>query len=225
MTKVYVPLYAGLFSALGLLLADYRYDYVQSVRGELNSLGGRELLASFGHLVSKLEQDVSLEGLDRKSLATEKCLDLRYESQSSELTLNLPEKIADDQVITTLTELFHAEHERLYGYRRKGDAIAVVNFRLKAFAKAGSMSFAGLGHRFVRNADSTRGIETSRNAYFGVFGERSARVMNRAGLLRRPCAGPMIVEELDTTIVIPPGWRASLDELGNVVLETDQADS
>lgn len=42
--------------------------------------------------------------------------------------------------------------------------------------------------------------------------------MSRSGLLGEEVAGPLIVEEFDTTVVVPPRWAATLDQLGNIVL-------
>jgi N-methylhydantoinase A len=77
-----------------------------------------------------------------------------------------------------------------------------------------------LAASFERAAQSaSRAPATVRPAYFGPqAGEMAARVMTRAGLLDGPLVGPAIIEEFDTTIVIPPNWKAELDRFANVVL-------
>ncbi len=62
-----------------------------------------------------------------------------------------------------------------------------------------------------------------RSVYFGrELGELPTRIMESAALLNQSCAGPAIIEEFDTTVVIPPGWRATLDEqLGSILLRVE----
>jgi N-methylhydantoinase A len=72
---------------------------------------------------------------------------------------------------------------------------------------------------FRRSARPSR-EERRRSAYFGPrHGARETRILARADLLHGPLEGPLIVEEFDTTVVVPPGWRAALDEFASIVLE------
>ncbi len=92
--------------------------------------------------------------------------------------------------------------------------------RVRAIAPARSVAVRDLAASFERAAKTApRASAQVRQAYFGPqAGEMAARVVTRASLLEGPLAGPAIIEEFDTTIVIPPGWRAELDRFANVVL-------
>jgi N-methylhydantoinase A len=220
-TKVYIPLFPGLFSALGLLLADLRYDYVQSIPGLLDALNARELLEKYDALASHVHDEVSREHIDPQSVRLERFLDLRYQRQTSELTVPVPDGIPASILPAALAERFHAEHERTYGYRRSNESIAVVNLRLKALAPAHSVTFAELGESFLKAADTAGADETWRNAFFGAkTGELRTRILPRSSLLRGARGGPLVLEEFDTTVVVPPGWNASIDKYGNIVLES-----
>jgi len=218
--RVYVPLFPGLFSALGLLLADLRYDYVQSVPGRLDTVDPASLLREFEALVARVQEEVFREDLSPAEVQLERLIDLRYARQSSELTLKIPESLAAAELLQVLAKSFHDEHERTYGYRRENDPVALVSVRLKATAPARSVGFRELGESFARTAGETGRPEIARRAYFGPqMGERETRILRRSDLLGKSLPGPLIVEEFDTTVVVPPGWQAEVDGYGNIVLQ------
>ncbi len=221
MPRVYIPLFPGLFSALGLLLADIRYDYVQSVPQELDAINPAALLKEFDALVSHANQDSQDEQDEQDgqgSITYERLIDLRYKRQSSELTLPVPAQVEAADIRQVLAESFHAAHEQTYGYRREDDTIAIVSVRLKATVRTQSLSFSELGVSFSQSAEKTAQPD-SRRAYFGPQqGELDTRILSRGDLVEHAVAGPLIVEEFDTTIVVPPQWQASVDAYGNIVL-------
>src|SRR5204863_531558 len=99
--------------------------------------------------------------------------------------------------------------------------VVLINLRLKATAKGAAATFQQLGAAFAEHAAKEAPVESSREAYFGPqTGRVHTRVIQRASLLRDKCQGPAIIEEFDSTIVVPPRWSASLDRLGNVVMES-----
>lgn len=231
MKRVYVPLHPGLFSALGLLLADVRYDHVQSMPGPLARLDLGELQGKCDALIASVQEALRREDLDPAALRVERFLDLRYRGQSSELTLALPEgsllsaaarePLAGAPGAASLGERFHAEHERSFGYRSPNEPIMVVNLRLKSLVPSHSISFAEVAQAFRLAARAAPAAATSRRrAYFGPDdGELESRILSRADLLGGPLPGPLIIEEFDTTVVVPPGWRASLDDYASIVLQ------
>src|SRR5207245_11504011 len=132
MKEVCVPLYPGLFSALGLMMADLRYDYVQSRPGRLDSINLAELFKRYELIEKQVRHEISKENLDARSLMLQRLLDLRYQRQMSEITIRIPEALPPAQFLPTLAALFHEEQERSYGYRRQNEPIVEVNLRLQA---------------------------------------------------------------------------------------------
>ena len=216
MSRVYIPLFPGVFSALGLLVADLRSDYVQSVPQDLDGVDPAALLQEFDTLADRAAQEVRHEP---PGLTYERLLDLRYKRQSSELTLPLPAQVEAADIRQVLAESFHAAHEQTYGYRREDDTIAIVSVRLKATIRTQSLSFSELGGSFSQAAEKTA-QPGSRRAYFGrQQGELNTRILSRSDLVEHAVAGPLIVEEFDATVVVPPRWQASVDAYGNIVLQ------
>ena len=217
--RVYVPLYPGLFSSLGLLFADLRYDAVKTILSRLDLLDGAVLRRHCEELVDDLRARMTREA-GAAELRFERSVELRYLRQDSELSFTIPDDLADAELCGWLARAFHPAHERDFGYRRESDPILAVSVRVRAIAPARSVAVRDLAASFERTAkDLAKAPARMRQAYFGPqVGEKTARVVTRASLLESALTGPAIIEEFDTTVVIPPGWRAELDQFANIVL-------
>jgi 5-oxoprolinase (ATP-hydrolysing)/N-methylhydantoinase A len=191
-----VPPVAGLFSAVGLLSAreerhDVRFCRVDARRPDLALLG-------------RLDAEMRVDAPESLRIA-----DVRYRGQSWSVPVDFPGEIDDDGA-AALVERFEAEHERLYGTRLEpGSPIDIRALRL-----------VSLGPERSPIALRARPAATSgaRHADFGD-GPVPADVKRRDDL-SESTAGPLLVDEYDTTIVVPPGWAARLDEAtGALVLD------
>ena len=119
----------------------------------------------------------------------------------------------------TSLHAFHAEHERNYGYRREHEPVCIANLRLKAIAATANLDIRTLAADFGATREQRAALPRStRPAFFGPgLGMQDAQIMNR-DMLRGSVDGPAVFDEFDTTVVVPPGWRAVLDGFGNIVL-------
>jgi N-methylhydantoinase A len=213
-SRVQIPLFPGLFSALGLLLADYRHDYLRSMATLLGKVDPQNVLRQYEELEATAREELLQEGVSAEAIRFERQIDLKYGYQVAELTLPFPVGTNPTDLRTKLTQLFTDAHKQAFGYDRD-DAIELVNLRLRAFASAGRVQFADLvAHVSLPPSEQ----QESRHAYFGpTQGSLETQVLRRADITgeRR---GPVIVEEPDTTVVVPPGWSARRDEQGNLLL-------
>lgn len=221
---VYVPLMPGLFCALGLLLANMRHDLVRSCPGRLAELQSGTVAALFEKLEQELLAEIADKAMKASDWQLQRLVDLRYEGQSSEMAMALPEDVVFTDFSdfgARMTEAFHAEHERSYGYRREHEPVCMANARIRAVAVATDLQLTSLAANFhaARSLDRAgAGGELRRDVNFGASaGLQSAQVLTREGL-REPVQGPVVFDEFDTTIVVPPNWQAELDALGNIVL-------
>jgi N-methylhydantoinase A len=215
-TKVVVPPYSGVFSALGLLLADFRQDYVRSIAQPLLEVSADTVLETFAELERTAAADAEAQGVPADSVRLERRVDLKYDYQIAEMTLPFPEDLRGDELAAVLTRAFSEEHEREFRYA-SNDPIDLINLRLRATAPASDLRFADLG-RQGRAVGGSRAAR-SREAYFGPeVGSLTSPVVVR-GDLTTPTEGPLIIEEPDTTVVVPRGWTAALDDgTGSVVI-------
>jgi N-methylhydantoinase A len=214
--QVYVPLYPGLFSALGLLLADFRHDYVRSVALALEAIDPETILRRYAELEELARTELIQEGIPATAVRCERQVDLKYGYQISELTLPFPADGDSADLRTLLAQLFTEAHQQAFGYSRD-DQIEVVSLRLRATAKATHLQFAELA-RHGSTPERATSAASVRQAYFGPrHGLQTAPIRQRDDISAAE-PGPLIVEEPDTTVVVPPGWTIQRDATGNLVL-------
>ena len=223
MTRVQIPLYPGLFSALGLLLADYRHDYIRSVALALAQVAPQAVLRHYQELETQARAELVQEGIAADQVRFERQVDLKYGYQVAELTLPFPE-VSEDDMQDRLAHLFTEAHRQAFGYDR-ADTIELVSVRLRALASSGHLRFTDLtgadGHGSGSDAASPSSGTASRTAYFGPqAGECEAAVYQRTDI-KQVQSGPLIVEEPDTTVVVPPDWTVRHDVSGNLLLRRE----
>lgn len=214
-TKVVIPQAPGVFSALGLLLADYRHEFKASVLRSATELSDGELEEIYASLEAKALETLSREGVSKDDVVMVRYADLRYVKQSYELSVEAPRPIPKGGV-AKLREAFDRRHEEIYGYSMS-DEVMVVKVRVTAVGKVRKPSL-----RVVKEAmgDGGNALVGTREAFFGRTGWVEAKVFRRAALPPGSViAGPAMIEEYDSVTVVPPGWACRVDGLGNLLLE------
>ena len=177
-----------------------------------------EIDAILGELEGEARARLAEDGFAEDRIAIERHAALHYQGQSFELEVPVSGGAIDRAVLTALDEAYGVEHERTYGHRAGAEepvelvTLKVVGRGVPAVPRAA----------LAANAELPEGVaiaEPLRPAYFGpVHGWHDTDVLNRADLAE-PRKGPCIVEEYDSTCVVPPGAIASLDGFGNIVID------
>ncbi|MBI4183897.1 MAG: hydantoinase/oxoprolinase family protein [Proteobacteria bacterium] len=215
--RVVVPPVAGLFSALGLLFADVEHTMIRAFYHELRKTGPEDFNAVLKPLFKQLDGYLRAEGFTgagRRELRA--YADVKYVSQGSSLTIPLARFPVDAKGLALLAEGFGDEHERTYGYRSDDEPLQIV--ALRAIGR-GVARTSRVPERVAREGERVSALG-ERRAYFGQGqGWRKTPLMPRRALAGGRRNGPLIVEEYDTTTVVPPGWRASLDSWNNIVID------
>lgn len=218
MGRVLVPVAAGVFSALGLLYSDIELTLSRAFLGTVGETAPEDM----DRVYEELEGEILAHlGYDRDAVNLRRNADLRYVGQAYELTVPVPDGPLTDDNVAGLSEVFEAEHERTYGHRFPGEkAVQTISLRLTG-------SVVPEGRRTVDTEAMLRlaaeATEDRRLAYFGpTVGELETPVLStRAALGATPREGPMVIEEYEATVVVPPGARASLDDWANIVIDID----
>jgi len=214
--RVVIPVFPGLFSALGLLLADYRHDYIHSIVTPLTALKPHSVLAQYEEMQQGARETMRQEGIPAAAIRFERYVDLKYGYQLQELSIPFPDGSAAHALLDALTERFRAAHEQAFGYNTE-DPIELVSIRLRALATVGNLRFADLAVTSTRASDAAARSEP-RQAFFGPRHGLLPTPVFRRSDMTQPHSGPLIVEEPDTTVVVPPGWSISQDAYGSLVL-------
>jgi N-methylhydantoinase A len=215
--KVIVPEAPGLFSALGLLWADLRSDFVATARRNVD----RENAPSLQTQLDRLEAEAAA-WLEREAVPTARrrilrSADMRYPLQNYEINVPLPGGKLNTGWVKRARDAFHAAHERLYSYCDRDEAVQLVNLRVSAIGVSGRAKARILGKG---TASAKRAQKAERPVHFQETG-RVVRVpiYERDLLLAgNRIDGPAIVEQADSTIVIPPSFRAVVDAHGRLVM-------
>jgi N-methylhydantoinase A len=206
--RVLVPAVPGVLSALGMLVAAPTHDYTLTVLQRIlpDEAVDDWVEEAFLPLVRQAQAGMAAEGFTHYTL--QRSLDMRYAGQSHELAV--PYKLGAGAA------RFHAAHEQRYGFRQPEAAVEVVTLRLQAMASAEQPR---LPQEQLVGADPQAALAGHRAAWFGGGAARTAIYMRDRLRAGNQFSGPAIVVQYDTTTVVPPGWRASVDSGLNLILE------
>ena len=214
---VIVPPLPGHYSAFGMLVTDLRHDYVRTCYGRLDEVPPATLAAMIDEMTAEGRALLASEGLADDAIASESFLDLRYAGQ--EFTLRVP--VAGDEVTTAglaaVRARFDEMHEARYGHVAKDEVVEVVNARLVA-----------TGKRDVPDLDSppaASAAATPAGTRQVGFAGPGGCVLREAAVWRREelapgarIAGPAIVEEYASTVVVGEGDVATVGDLGEIIV-------
>jgi N-methylhydantoinase A len=211
MQTVLVPAVAGLFSAVGLLFARPEFHEVRTCHLDVDAVDPAVVEALFAEMEAKLAH--VLEG--RSEVEWARTADLRYGGQSWEVEVGFPGGTIDTAVLAALRARFEDEHERLYGVKdQAGSPVEIRALRLVALGEAPTTSSFQLD-----GASASGSAGSSRRIHMGGK-DVNTPVRQRSSFGDAPEPGPLLVDEYDTTVVVPPGWSARRDAAtGTLVLE------
>lgn len=213
--EVIVPPLPGVASAMGLLVSDLKRDYVRSRFADLEKIAAREIHALFETMEAEARDELAGEGIAREKISCERSLDLRYGVQKYELTVPVGGGVLRESDRAAWRRRFEELHEQHYGTRASDQQVEIVNYRLTAKVtlpkpRVPELAFAG--------EDPAAALKGRRRAYFDGWTDCPVYAYERLGCGNR-LAGPAIIEQVDSTIVIQPGNRARVDRYGNVIIE------
>ncbi len=208
-SKVIIPPHPGLFSSLGLLMTDFRYTFVKGFI-KLLTPGDEEFFEKiFSDMELEALEHISRKGLETGDVIILRSLDMRYHGQGYELEVRVGRPFKVGEAVSSFENL----HEAVYGFRHGGEEVEVTAARLNVIITRVKPGLKG-----SKPPDGFGGIAERRTYLGGEWLDTSVyfRDSLTAGFSSE---GPAIVEEYDSTTVVPPGWRIRVLENGCMVLE------
>ncbi|MBI4278685.1 MAG: hydantoinase/oxoprolinase family protein [Armatimonadetes bacterium] len=207
--RILVPAFSSAFSAYGCLASDVRYDRLQTFRLRLNAdlEPMEERLAA---LAEDVAREVQRDGFDPARAVLLRSLDLRYVGQNDEIEVRLSDGRLDAGEIR---RRFQERHQALYAYTT-GEAVECINLRVAVVVPAEVPPLP----RLEREGAEPSG---TRRAYFPDAGWTAAAIYERTALgggVR--IAGPAVIEDEWSTVVVSPGQSLESDGHGNLWIET-----
>ena len=217
--RVVIPPHPGLFSALGLLVADLERTYRQTNIAPLTDAAIPAIVAGFDRLRVEAEAEFAGYGHPAERLEIATHLEMRYRGQGFELLVPVDlARLARDGA-PYLTAAFHAAHQARYGARPPVAAIEVVTYRLVARVPTDR---AILDHLRVDDEYQTEQSEGEEATMTFRGQQRPCRYLWRANLPRGYTSlGLTIVEEPTATTLVPPGWGLTVGKAGALILDQE----
>ena len=209
--KVLVPKAGGVFSALGLLYSNLE----ASETAPLLSLLAEVPLQAAEQLFLQMQKKITKTiGGDAEKITFKRFADLRFQGQAYELNIPFQNSFLNEEELKRLASSFEEKHLTRYGHAFSGEfPIELVNLRLMGIKST-------LMPELTHAAKESKCEVCSRKVYFGPnIGLVKSRVVSRDGLEHNAIEGPLIIEDYEGTVVVPPDCKAYLDDIGNIIIE------
>ena len=215
-TTVVVPPHPGIASAYGLLLAEFKNDYARTSLQQPPDYDLRGMAEIFDGLEREGQQWLETEGVASSGRMLSWSADLRYEHQGSELTIPYEGTRIDQPGLEGMIEEFHRRHSQLYGFSLD-QSVEIVTLRVTASGQLGDVAMPTLP---AGGGDAADAVVDERRVYFEETQDFVPCPIYRRERLSPgdSIGGPAILEGMDSTVVINPGWESRIDQYGNCIM-------
>jgi len=220
--RTLVPPSPGNVSAFGLLTVDVRNDYVQTVVSRHADLDLARVNAVYGELEQQAREALDAEGFGRDQQRMQRSADLRYVGQAFEVRVPVADGALDAAATDDVAQAFHAAHRQLYGYDFADDrrqAVEWVNLRVSGI---GPIRRPDMVELEPGDRGTDRAVTGSRRVFFDDWADTPTyeRLRLASGDV---VPGPAIIEEFGSTVPVHPGFLATVDSYGNLLLTREPA--
>jgi N-methylhydantoinase A len=214
--RILVPRDPGTFSAFGMLVTDVHQTRSFTRITRLDAANPSELEKTFAEMEEAALAELLREQFPRERLTTLRSAGMRYRGQSYEVSVPVS-GLQSDADIAVLAKRFHEAHRRRYGHMAASEAVEIVNFQVTAVGQIPKPRFDKI---VVSDNVPPPAPHEIRTAYFSAAGAIEAPVIRRSTLQPGAAfAGPAIIEEKTSTVVLYPGQRARIDGYLNIEIE------
>lgn len=216
--RIVIPPNPGLGSCLGLLAADITESAVQTIKSKVDVVKATEVERTFDALEERVRSALETEGIAPEEIEINRYADLCYVGMATELTVTVPHGPIDTDTLNVSRQSFHDEHRRVYGYDYAGDQdVEVVNLRVTALRPIEAIQLTATVATGTTVEDASHG---NRDVYWGPqhgWTKTALYARDRLGSGHQ-FSGPAVVTQYDSTILVPPGATAKVDDLGDLAI-------
>lgn len=216
MAGLVIPLYPGVFSAIGLLMSDVKHDYIQSRMTRLASADPAEVDAVFRRLEERAAAELAEEGFVEGQVRLQRALDMRYAGQGYEITVPCG-RIAGADDLSRLRTSFDDIHRRQFGHAAPDEVVEIVSWRVQSVGMVPPVET----RRFERQGTPLSAALRERRPVRFDGAMQDCAIYQRERLdVGHEIAGPAIIEQYDCTIVLEPGQVATVDPFKNLIVSS-----
>jgi N-methylhydantoinase A len=214
---IILPKLASGLCAFGQIISDVKYNYMATSPARLDSA---EAYARIDKLYKEIEKQgvrhLENDGFARKDIKVKRSMDMRYVGQVHECTVDIGGFDINSKSIEKVKDAFHKRHEELYTYSERHNAVEVVNIESTLYGRIDKPK----APRLAKGLPAQKTLKGYRKAIFEASGKTTRTPIYDGAKIGAGAtiAGPAVIEEVTTTIVIEPAWMAKLDASGSYVI-------
>ena len=211
--KVVVPAGASVFSAWGMMMSDLRRDYFVTKLADLKKGAGEAIEAVFAESEDRARAQFAAEGVDASKIRFLRYGKFRYQNQEHTTEVLIEGGRITDARLSEIEKAFHETYEREYTYRLDAP-VEMVGIHLVASAEVGKLT---MKKHAPSGAKAEVALKGHRDVDYALEGVKKAAIYD--GTKLEPgmsFAGPAIVEDPGTTVVVHPGNTVEIDGYGNI---------
>lgn len=218
--NVVAPRNPGVSSAYGLLVADFKNDYARTFIQKPPNYDLEAMEKVYKELEEEALYWLDQEGVPQQSRSLLRSADMRYTHQGFEVATDLKGGSVNEESIDGLLDEFHRRHKQLFGFSLN-QPVEVVTLRVSALGTLGAVPMPRLTGRAV---PVKKAVKERRPVFFQEQGTPVLCDIFKREMLSPDSVvqGPAILEGMDSTVVINPGWQGRIDEYGNCILQAVQ---
>jgi N-methylhydantoinase A len=214
MAGMIVPLYPGVYSAIGLIMSDVKHDHIQSRMAPISALTADDVDGMFARLEATADAELRDDGFTADTIRIQRALDMRYAGQGYEITMPCGGALKEDG-LDALRRQFDAQHKAMFGHSAPEEPVEIVSYRVRGLGMVPPVAMPKFKPTGATLDDARREIRQVR-----MDGETIAcPVYQRERLdVGLTLQGPAILDQFDCTTVIYPGQSARVDEWKNLIV-------
>jgi N-methylhydantoinase A len=212
---VLVPPNPGITSALGCLLVDIRHDLSVMYLARTDRIDPGDVEAEFERLEAEARERLEAEGVAEKQMQLQRFLDMRYLGQWRSMAI----PVISPLDLAGAVAMFHQEHEREHNYRRDQALVEIFRLNVRAIGRTPKAEL----HRHDLNGGAPVALDR-RPIIFDELAEPIETPVFLRDALTAGTAfeGPAVIEQLDSTTLVPPGVRAEVDQWLNIRIHIEE---
>jgi N-methylhydantoinase A len=214
---IILPKLASGLCAFGQIISDVKYNHMATAPARLdNAKAYQRLDQLYGKIESQGVAHLESDGFRKNDIDIKRSMDMRYVGQVHECTVDIGTFEINGKSIEKVKDAFHKRHEELYTYSERHNAVEVVNIESTLYGRIAKPKPPKLG----KGLGPAKALKGYRSAIFSPSGKGAKTPVYDGARLGAGAklAGPAIIEEITTTIVIEPGWQVKLDASGSYVI-------
>jgi N-methylhydantoinase A len=210
---VIVPPNPGVTSAMGCLLVDIQHDFSDSFMADAETTKPENLETAFKKIEMEAVERLRHEGVEPKNTVLQRTIEMMYQGQWRSLAVPAPASITST---SDLIEGFHNQHEREYNFRREDSPVSIFRVSVKATGVVPKVELPSFEVVHYAPIPFDRRDVWFENKHYktDVYARRDFKAGARF-------VGPAIVEQVDSTVLIPPNWIGTVDQYMNITIRLE----